>query len=129
MRLGDLSPDRLCGLVAPAAMERLAFAVEPGEPREISFDPPVRGCLFEAVGTPRSVLISAQPEGFGTVGWTEVDMGRVPASKTRHANDCTVYAGVAGATLQVTVTATRVEAQRCENAEDVTGYVLEALVH
>lgn len=127
MRLTEASPDRMCGLVTPRVLEKLAFPVGPGSPREVGVDPPVRGCVFEAREGTGSVLVGSQPDGFDRLGVRDVDLGEVRASKTRHVNDCTVFADVAGSTLQVTVTADEAGPEQCESAASVARYVLEGL--
>lgn len=126
--LGALSGDQICLLVEPADLESLAFAVLAGRPREIGFDPPVRGCRFDADSGNRSVLIGAQREGFTDLGRDVVELGTSTGTKTLRASDCTVYAGVAGATLQVSVTAAEADSDDCGTAERVAEYVLPALV-
>ncbi|MEV5543252.1 DUF3558 family protein [Saccharopolyspora shandongensis] len=127
-RLADLPADQLCGLAEREELSALAFPVERGEFREIGFDPPVRGCTFQASSGGRSVLIGAQPEGFATLGREEVELGSVRGTRTMRASDCTVFAGVAGATLQVSVTAGEASTDQCEKAELVAEYVLPAVV-
>ncbi|MDR7302380.1 DUF3558 domain-containing protein [Haloactinomyces albus] len=127
-RLGALSSEQLCGLVTPEVLGRLAFPVQAGQPREVDADPPVRGCSFAADSGDRSVLISAQPEGFVEVGVDEVDLGELRGSRTLHGTDCTVFAGVSGATLQVSVTAADAGSEQCDTAAAVAGYVAEGLV-
>ncbi|MGP4015213.1 DUF3558 family protein [Saccharopolyspora sp. 5N708] len=127
-QLAGLSADQLCGLVELDQLGALAFPVERGQPREIGFDPPVRGCSFEARSGGRSVLIGAQPAGFATLGREEVDLGTVHGTQTLHAGDCTVYAGAAGATLQISVTVGEADTDQCQTAQHVTQYVLAALV-
>jgi uncharacterized protein DUF3558 len=127
-RLAELSAEQLCELVGPDDLSALAFGVESGRPREIGFDPPVRGCSFEARSGGRSVLIGAQPEGFATLGREEVDLGTARATQTLHASDCTVFTGVAGATLQVSVMTGEADAEQCEKAQQITRYVLAAVV-
>lgn len=151
-QLAQLGPVALCGLVPRDVLARLAFEVREGVPREVSADPAVRGCLFDAAqddagqdgtapetsseqtsarnapGRNASVLISAQPAGLEDLGWGEVDLGGVPASKARHANDCTVYAGVRDATLQVTVTSAQAGEEQCDTARDVATYAVRGLV-
>jgi hypothetical protein len=127
-RLADLSAEQMCGLVAPDELGVLAFGVESGHPREIGFDPPLRGCSFEARSGGRSVLIGAQPEGFATLGREEVDLGTARGTQTLHAGDCTVFTGVAGATLQISVMTGETDAEQCEKAQLITKYVLAAVV-
>ncbi|QIZ34900.1 DUF3558 domain-containing protein [Saccharopolyspora sp. ASAGF58] len=127
-RLADLPVDQLCGLVDQEELSALAFPVESGASREVGFDPPVRGCTFQARSGARSVVIGAQPEGFAKLGRDEVDLGTVRGTRTMHANDCTVFAGVTGATLQVAVTASDVGTDQCEKAQQVAQYVLAAVV-
>ena len=122
-RLVDLPADRLCGLVSPEDLARLAFPVEPGRPREIGFDPPARGCTFNARSGVRSILIGIQPQGYGLLGAKQVDLGGVRGTKIRHANDCTVLADVTGATLQVSVVAGEADSEQCESAQGVAQYV------
>lgn len=127
-RLADLPADQVCGLVDQDELSVLAFPVESGVSRQVGFDPPVRGCTFQARSGGRSVLIGTQPEGFATLGRDEVDLGTVRGTRTMHASDCTVFAGVAGATLQVVVTAGEAGTDQCEKAQRVAQYVLAAVV-
>lgn len=127
-RLAELAPDQLCALVSPDELSRLAFPVEAGKAREIGFDPPVRGCDFESRNGGRSVLIGAQPEGFATLGREEVQLGEVRGTRTMHAGECSVFAGVAGATLQVSVSSGESDTDQCEKAGQVARYVLPAVV-
>ncbi|MER7077673.1 Protein of unknown function [Saccharopolyspora kobensis] len=126
--LAALTGEQICLLVEPADLESLAFAVLSGRPRELDFDPPVRGCRFDAESGARSVLIGAQREGFADLGRDEVELGARAGTRTLRAGDCTVYAGVAGATLQVSVTAAEADSDDCGTAERVAEYVLPALV-
>ncbi|MER7012317.1 DUF3558 family protein [Saccharopolyspora sp. NPDC000359] len=126
--LAELSGEQICQLADPADLEALAFAVEPGRPRELGFDPPVRGCEFHAQSGGRSVLVGAQRDGFAELGRDEVELDAGRGSRTLRASDCTVYAGVAGATLQVSVTAAEADSDDCGVAERITEYVLPALV-
>lgn len=128
-RLAEVEPKQLCELVTPEELSRLAFPVEPGHAREIGFDPPVRGCTFDATTGVRSVLIAAQPAGLGQAGRDEVELGSVGGTQTLHVNDCTVFADVPGATLQVAVTASEADTVQCQTAQGVAQYVLAGLVH
>ncbi|WP_229680223.1 DUF3558 family protein [Saccharopolyspora thermophila] len=125
-RLADLTPEQVCGLVDVGDLSALAFPVDSGHPREVGFA--VRGCSFQARSGERSVVIGAQPEGYGTLGREEVDLGPVRGSQTLHASDCTVFVPVAGATLQVSVTAGETSAEQCQTAQHVAQYVLAAVV-
>ncbi|GAA2818623.1 DUF3558 family protein [Saccharopolyspora taberi] len=126
-RLAEVPTDRLCELVSPDELAQLAFPVEPGRPREVGFDPPARGCAYDARPGDRSVLVGVQPEGYADLGTTEVSLGSVPGSQTLHANDCTVFAGVPGATLQIAVRAGESDSDQCETAQAVAQYVLGGL--
>ncbi|MBF6507998.1 DUF3558 family protein [Nocardia farcinica] len=126
--LAELSGEQICRLADPADLEALAFAVEPGRPRELGFDPPVRGCEFDARSGGRSVLIGAQREGFAELGRDEVELGAARGTRTLRASDCTIYAGAAGATLQISVTAAEADSDDCGAAKRVAEYVLPALV-
>lgn len=128
-RLGALSAERLCELVGPDELGRSAFPVEAGSSEEVSFDPPVRGCRFPEREGERSVLIAAQPDGYHEVGPEEVTSLPVAASSASHANDCTVHSDVAGATLQVTVTAPDADSEQCETATEVSRRVLRPLAY
>ncbi|MBA8827143.1 hypothetical protein FHX42_004527 [Saccharopolyspora lacisalsi] len=128
VRLARVSSERMCELVSPSVLDSLAFPVRPGRPREVGVDPPVRGCVFAARDDSGSVLVGTQPGGFADSGAREISLDGVRASKTRHANDCTVLAGVEGATLQVTVTEHGADPGRCESAASVARYALEGLV-
>ncbi len=127
--LASLAPQQVCDLVTPADLARLAFPVQPGVPREVSFDPPVRGCSFDEPNKGgRSVLVGVQPPGFDRLGLKDASLHGAPGTKTEHANDCTVFSPVSGAALQVTVRTGESDSSRCETAEAVTEYVLPALV-
>lgn len=123
----SLSPAEVCELISPETLAELAFPVEQGQPREVSAEPPVRGCVFESTDSDRAIVISAQPAGLGTIGRTELDIARTQASKILHANDCTVYVGVSGATLQVSVAAPRADDQECKKAEAIASYIVPEL--
>ncbi|NYH78681.1 hypothetical protein FHR84_002006 [Actinopolyspora biskrensis] len=128
-RLGELSAERLCELVGPAELGRFAFPVESGSSEEVSFDPPVRGCRFPGREGERSVLVAAQPDGYHEIGSEEVTSLPVTASRTSHANDCTVYSDVAGTTLQVTVAVPEAGPEQCDTAAEVSRRVLRPLVY
>lgn len=124
--LADASAQRLCGLVTPDELSKLAsFAVRPGTPNEV--EPAIRGCRFEAVAGVGSVLLAAQPDGYGSLGKEEVELGPVRGTQSLHANDCTVYAPVPGATLQVAVTAAEADSDECDTAQGIAQYVLAGL--
>lgn len=127
VRLGDLSGERICGLISPRELEELAFAVEPGRPRQAG-EPPVRGCEFAAHQNGRSIVLGAQQEGFGTLGTTEVELGQVAATQELRAADCTVFAPVGGATLQVSVATGQADDETCQNAAEIADYLLPGLV-
>lgn len=75
VRLGDLSPGQLCGLLSPEDVAALAFPVSDGQPREVGVDPRIPGCLFDAdAEEERSVLLGAQPRGFAELGAEEVEL-------------------------------------------------------
>lgn len=124
--LGALGAADLCASVTPDELGRLAYPVQPGQPSE---EPPARGCTFHAGAGTRSILVAAQPDGYGEVGRDEIALGGVRGTQTTHANDCTVYAPVQGATLQVTATAAEADSNQCEQAQSVAQYVLPGLVH
>ena len=126
--LAEIPPERLCELIGPDELSGLAFPVQPGQVREVGFDPPARGCTYGARSGEGSVLVGVQPEGYGDLGTTEVNLGQVPGSQTQHADDCTVFAGVRGATLQVVIRPGESEADPCESAQAVAQYALGALV-
>ncbi|GAA2329777.1 hypothetical protein GCM10009854_00690 [Saccharopolyspora halophila] len=126
-RLGDLSGQRICGLISPGELEELAFAVAPGRPRQAG-EPPVRGCEFAAPEGSRSVVLGAQPEGYGTLGTTEVELGRVAGTQELRAADCTVFVPVRGATLQVSVATGQADDETCQNAAEIADYLLPGLV-
>ncbi|WP_438387145.1 DUF3558 family protein [Actinopolyspora saharensis] len=128
-RLGRLSAGRLCELVGPEELGRSAFPVESGSSEEVSFNPPVRGCRFPEREGERSVLIAAQPDGYHELGGEEVTSLPVTASSASHVNDCTVYSDVAGATLQVTVTAPDADSAQCDTATEVSRRVLRPLAY
>ncbi|WP_017976909.1 hypothetical protein [Actinopolyspora halophila] len=128
-RLGKLSAERLCELVGPDELGRSAFPVESGSSEEVSFDPPVRGCRFPERQGERSVLIAAQPDGYHEVGPEAVTSLPVTASSASHANDCTVYSDVAGATLQVTVVAPEADSEQCDTSTEVSRRVLRPLAY
>ncbi|QGK71643.1 DUF3558 domain-containing protein [Allosaccharopolyspora coralli] len=127
-RLARLPSERLCELVTPDELGQLAFPVQRGQPREVGFDPTLRGCSFEAQGGARAVLLGAQPAGYGSLGDTEVDLGGTRGTQTLHVNDCTVFADVEDATLQVVVTAPEAGSDQCEAAQGIAQYTLAALV-
>lgn len=133
----DVAPDQrramttmsaadLCGTVSPDDLAKLAYPVQPGQPSETQ---PARGCTFSADGGTRSILVAAQPDGYGQVGEEEIAFGDVHGTQTAHANDCTVYVPVLGATLQITATAAEADSNQCEQAQSVAQYVLPGLVH
>ncbi|MGW1677195.1 DUF3558 family protein [Saccharopolyspora sp. NPDC002376] len=124
--LGQLSADQICGLVDPAELGSLAFAVDSGRPQELGQQ--LRGCRFDSNSGTRSVLIGAQREGFGDLGRDEVELGEVRGTRVLRASDCTIYAGVAGGTLQVSVSEAEADSDDCRTAQSVTEYVLPALV-
>jgi hypothetical protein len=126
-RLGGMPADRICGLIAPTDLEKLAFGVEPGQPRQ-SGEPPVLGCEFAGRSGKRSIVVGAQPEGFAELGTTEVELGRVAGTQELRAGDCTVYAPVRGATLQVSVTTGEADEETCQNAAGIAEYLLSGLV-
>ncbi|ASU81310.1 DUF3558 domain-containing protein [Actinopolyspora erythraea] len=131
-QLADLSAARMCSLTDPAELRELAFAVRDGQPEEVSFDPPVRGCRYGAeqeAEQDRSVLVAAQPDGFEGLGSEPVSELAVTASMTSYANDCTVYSDVAGATLQVVVSDGDSGTERCEAARRITRRVLGEVAH
>lgn len=128
--LGSLSAQDLCGLVRPDELAALAsFDVEPGQPREVGIEPPVRGCGFPARGDGREVLVGAQAPGFADLGTEEVELGAVRGTRVLRTSDCTVYAPVAGATLQVSVISGDTDSDSCRAASDVAQYLLPGLVH
>lgn len=127
-RLAQLPGERLCELVTPDELGQLAFPVQAGQPREVGFDPTLRGCSYEAQGGARGVLVGVQPPGYGNLGDTEVDLGGVRGTKTLHVNDCTVFADVREATLQVVVTAPDAGSDQCDAAQGIAQYTLAALV-
>lgn len=125
--LADLPADRMCELISPEDLGKLAFPVQPGHPREAGPALPARGCVFEARNGVRSVVIGAQPADYGELGVKDVDLGGVHGTKVLHANDCTVLAGVMGSTLQVVVTASEASSDQCDTAQSVAQYVVSAL--
>ncbi len=125
--LARIPTDQLCGLLNPQEIEELVeHPVKPGTGREIASV--ARGCTFEAPTGVRSVLIGVQQPGYGQLGTENVQLGPVPGTKQLHANDCTVYADVAGATLQIGVSAAEADSDQCDSAQAVAQYVLPALV-
>ncbi|MEB3370328.1 DUF3558 family protein [Saccharopolyspora mangrovi] len=126
--LGSLSAQDLCGLVRPDELAALAFEVEPGQPREVGIEPPVRGCGFPARTDGREVLVGAQAPGFADLGTEEVELGAVRGTQVLRTSDCTVYAPVAGATLQVSVISGDTDSDSCRTASDVAQYLLPGLV-
>ncbi|MFD0918439.1 DUF3558 family protein [Saccharopolyspora rosea] len=125
-RLADVP--QLCDLVSPQELGELAFPVDPGRPRDTGFNPPVRGCTYQETNGSRSVLIGQQPTGYAALGRTEVELGAVPGTRTLNAGDCTVFAGVSGAVLQVSVTADEATSEQCDAAQGIAQYVLAGLV-
>lgn len=126
--LGSLSAEELCGLVRPEEIGALAFDVEPGRPREVGIQPPVRGCGFPALSGNREVLVGAQPAGFADLGTDEVELGAVRGTRVLRTGDCTVYAPVAGATLQISVITGETDTDQCGTASDIAQYVMAAVV-
>lgn len=126
--LGSMSAQELCGLVRPDEIAALAFEVEPGRAREVGIQPPVRGCGFPDRSGGREVLIGAQAPGFADLGTEEVELGTVRGTQVLRADGCTVYAPVAGATLQIVVIADQADTDQCRIASDVAQYVLPAVV-
>ncbi|RRO13053.1 DUF3558 domain-containing protein [Saccharopolyspora rhizosphaerae] len=126
--LGTLSAQDLCGLVRPDELAALAFTVEPGQPREVGIEPPVRGCGFADRRNGREVLIGAQAPGLADLGTEEVELGPVRGTQVLRASDCTVYAPVADATLQISVVSGEADSDTCTTAADVAQYVLAAVV-
>ena len=126
-RLAELPADRICGLIAPADLETLAFEVDPGQPRQAG-EPPVQGCEFPGRAGGRSIVVGAQPAGFDELGSTEVELGRGAGTQELRAGDCTVYAPVSGATLQVSVTTGEADEETCQNASGIAEYLLSGLV-
>ncbi|MFC7341610.1 DUF3558 family protein [Saccharopolyspora griseoalba] len=126
-QLAGMPADRICALIAPADLEKLAFEVEPGRPRQAG-EPPVQGCEFPGRSGRRSIVLGAQPAGFDGLGTTEVELGRVRGTQELRAGDCTVYAPVRGATLQVSVTTGEADEETCQNASGIAEYVLSGLV-
>jgi len=123
--LARASAQQLCGLVTPDELGRLAgFPVQPGVPNEV--EPSIRGCRYAAADT-RSILVAAQPDGYGSLGKEEVELGPVRGTQSLHANDCTVYAPVAGSTLQVAVNAAEADSDECDSAQGIAQYVLAGL--
>lgn len=125
--LGKLSGQQLCELVKAEDLRELAFEVEPGTPHELTSQPPAQGCLFEAPQGVRSIMLGAQPSGYGDLGRDEVELGETRGSETLYANDCTVFVEVENATLQVVVTVAEADSDQCEMAESIAQYTLPAL--
>ena len=123
--LPTLSAADLCGALTPDAAAQLAYPVQPGQPSET---PPAKGCTFHAASGTQSVLVAAQPEGYGDLGRDEIELGDLAGTQTAHVNDCTVYAPVKGGTLQVTAKAPEADSNQCEQAQEVAQYVLPGLV-
>jgi hypothetical protein len=126
--LAGIAPDRLCDLVSPDDLGKLAFPVQPGRVRDLGGQPPVRGCVYDARGSARSVLIGVQPQDYGQLGSTQVELGSA-GTEVQHANDCTVLAPVAGATLQVVVAGSGTDSSQCDTAQAIAQYVLPAVTH
>lgn len=114
----------LCAAVTPEDLAQLAYPVQPGQPAET---PPAKGCTFHAASGMRSLLVAAQPEGYGDIGRDEIELGDLRGSQTAHANDCTVYAPVRGGTLQVSAKAAEADSNQCEQAQEVAQFVLPGL--
>lgn len=126
--LARIPLDELCGLISAEELAQLGAAeLEPGQPREIGFEPPARGCTYSAPTGAREVLVGAQRAGLGELGQTEVQLGPVRGTQTRHVNDCTVFADVEGATLQVTVREAEADSEQCDAAQAIAQYVLPAV--
>ena len=84
--------------------------------------------MFDSRVGARSVLIGVQPEGYSRLGLEQAALGPSGGTELRHAHDCTVYAPVAGATLQVVVMARDADSGLCKVTQSVGQYVLAALV-
>ncbi|MGW0891864.1 DUF3558 family protein [Saccharopolyspora sp. NPDC002578] len=125
--LAGASAPQLCGLITVDELAQFGYTVRPGVPREIGFEPPVRGCQFQADSGVRSILIASQPEGYSDLGEDEVRLGELPGTETLRANDCTVFAAAGDATLQVTAKAAEADSDECEAAQGITQYVLAAV--
>ncbi|WP_243790221.1 DUF3558 family protein [Saccharopolyspora gloriosae] len=125
--LAGASAEQLCGLINVDELGRFGYAVRPGVAREIGFDPPVRGCRFEAQSGVRSILIASQPQEYAGLGEDEVRLGEVPGTKTLRANECSVFAGVGRGTLQVTVQSAEADSDECDAAQGIAQYVLSAV--
>jgi hypothetical protein len=126
--LAAIPPDRLCDLVPASELGSLAFPVGPGTVADLGMRPATRGCRYDQLGGPRSVLIGVQPQGYGGLGLVQVALGATRGSETQHANDCTVLADVRGATLQVVVAGNGTDSSQCDQAQAVAQYALSALV-
>lgn len=127
-QLAAIPTDRLCGLVPATDLSRLAFPVDTGNVVDLGMQTPARGCRYDQPGGPRSILIGVQPQGYGALGLVRVALGTTLGSETQHANDCTVLAGVQGATLQVVVSGNGTDSGQCDQAQAVAQYALSALV-
>ncbi|GAB3294070.1 DUF3558 family protein [Parasphingorhabdus pacifica] len=128
--LGEIPVGQLCGLVTVGQLDELGVSgLQRGKPREVGFEPPARGCSFDSGTDERSVLIGVQPADFGGLGRDEVDLGSTNGTETLHANDCTVYTDVEGATLQVTVREGEADSDQCDTAQAIAQYVLPAVRH
>ncbi|WP_152528267.1 DUF3558 family protein [Saccharopolyspora rectivirgula] len=124
----DRAPaEELCQLVSTDDLAQLAFPVEPGRPRKLGAGSPVRGCQFPEQDGTRSVLLAAQPPEYTDLGRAEVDLGDVTGTQLLRAGDCTVYAPVDGAALQVSVIAAEADSTQCETAQGIAQYVLAAV--
>ncbi|TWF94939.1 DUF3558 family protein [Saccharopolyspora dendranthemae] len=126
--LGALPAADLCGLIRPEEIAAMAFDVEPGVPREVGIEPPVRGCGFHARSGNREVLVGAQPAGFADLGTEEVELGAVRGTQVMRTGGCTVYAPVADATLQISVITGETDADQCTTASDIAQYAMAAVV-
>lgn len=126
--LGALPAEDLCGLIRPEEIATMAFDVEPGVPREVGIEPPVRGCGFHARSGNREVLVGAQPAGFADLGTDEVELGAVRGTQVMRTGGCTVYAPVADATLQISVITGETDADQCTTASDIAQYAMAPVV-
>lgn len=86
------------------------------------------GCEFPGQEGKRSIIIGSQPAGWGDLGGTEVDLGGVRGSQELHGGDCTVYAPVNAATLQVSVVTDEPDDETCQHAAGVAEYLLAGLI-
>jgi hypothetical protein len=125
--LAVIPTNQFCGLVSADDLGKLAFPVLSGVVQQVGGQPPVRGCRYESQNGTGSVLIGEQPPGYDRLGDDQVNLGSELGTETQHADDCTVFAAVSGATLQVVVTGADTTTNQCDEAQAVAQYAIAGL--